>query len=37
MQIQSVVDKDSKCMFQIRCQTFYKGMNSGGIGGDDIG
>ena len=37
MQIQSVVDKDSKCMFQIRCKTFYKGMNSGGIGGDDIG
>ena len=31
MQIQSVVDKDSKCMFQIRCKTFYKGMNSKGI------
>ena len=35
MQIQSVVDKDSKCMFQIRCKTFYKGMNSGGV--DDVG
>ena len=31
LQIQSVVGKDTKCNFEIRCKTFYKGMNSKGM------
>ena len=31
LQIQSIVGKDAKCKFQIRCKTFYKGMDSKGI------
>lgn len=31
LQIQSIVGKDAKCNFQIRCKTFYKGMDSRGM------
>lgn len=31
LQIQSIVGKDAKCIFQIRCKTFYKGMDSIGM------
>jgi hypothetical protein len=28
LNIESIVGKDAKCMFQIRCKTFYKGLDS---------
>jgi hypothetical protein len=28
LQIQSVIGKEAKCIFQIKCKTFYKGMDS---------
>ena len=35
LEIQSVIGKEAKCIFQIKCKTFYKGMDSKAISSSD--